>query len=267
MRLQSLSFVCLLLTTATYSLWAAQETTRIKAEDDFHIDGVGLWQCQCPSHGCPCQRNGSPKYGTCFAADFAHITRGQYGKTRLDGLNVVLVGNLVDAKQERLFGTLYLDKEATGDQREALRKMVEYLNSQNVDAPGDQPIPIKEVKAVAFHFSESVDKTVYSLIIPDILEERAVLQRDEMGIPLHSMAAMDTWSNIVHDADSEKFSYHDPGAAKAWDYSGRYANVKYFNLTKDMYVKRQMLILDGDMSGKWTSKQEELIKQMWLEKN
>src|SRR5262249_55751159 len=127
-----LSFVSLFTVLAGFGLWAAQNAAKVKAGDDFQIEGVGLWQCQCPSHGCPCQTNGRPKHGTCYASDFAHINKGQYGKTRLDGLNVVLVGNLVDAKQERLFGTLYLDKDASQEQRDALQGMFEYLNSQNV---------------------------------------------------------------------------------------------------------------------------------------
>jgi hypothetical protein len=177
------------------------------------------------------------------------------------------VGNLVDTKQERLFGTLYLDKNATQDQHDALQKMFEYLNSQNIGLPGEQPIPFKQVKSVAFHFSESADKTVYTLSIPDILEERAVLQRDSTGKPVHTMAAMDTWSNIVHNADNEKFAYHDSEVGKAWEYSGRYANVKYFELTKDMYAKGQMLMLGGDMSGQWTAKQKEIIHKMSLRKD
>ena len=262
-----LTFLSLFMVLAAFGLLAAQKAAEIRTEGDFGIEGTGLWQCQCPSHGCPCQTNGRPKHGTCYAADFAHINRGQYGKTRLDGLNVVLVGNLVDTKQERLFGTLYLDKDATQEQRDALQQMFEHLNSQNVGLPGEQTIPIKQVKAVAFHFSESADRTVYTLSIPGILEERVALKRDATGAPVYSMAAMDTWSNIVHNADSGKFEYHDSEAGKSWAYSGRYANVKYFKLTKDMYVKGQMLMLGGDMSGKWTPRQEELIRQLGLPKN
>jgi len=267
MQPRPLTFLGILVVFAAFGRLAGQKAGEVKTGDDFVIEGVGLWQCQCPSHACPCQTNGRPKHGTCYAADFAHINRGQYGKTRLDGMNIVLVGNLVDTKQERLFGTLYLDKEATEEQRDALQRMFEYLNSQNVGLPGEQTIPIKQVKAVPFHFLESTDKTVYIVSIPAILEERAVLQRDAAGKPAHSMAAMDTWSNIVHNADSEKFKYHDSEAGRAWEYSGRYANVKYFQLTKDMYAKGQMLMLDGDMSGKWTPKQEELIKRLGLAKN
>jgi len=264
---RSMAVLTLSTILAAFGLLAAQKAAEISSEDDFRIEGVGLWQCQCPSHGCPCQANGQPKYGTCFAADFAHINKGNYGKTRLDGMNVVLVGNLVDMKQERLFGTLYIDQAGTSEQRDALRKMFEYLNSQNVGMPGAQPIPFQRVRAVAFHFSESADKTVYTLSIPDILEEKAVLQRDAAGRPVHSMPAMDTWSNIVHNADNLKFVYHDPAVGKAWDQSGQYANLKYFVLTRDMYAKKQMLIIDADSSGKWTPKQKQLIQRLGLGMN
>jgi hypothetical protein len=105
---------------AAFGLLAAQTAADINREDNFRIEGVGLWQCQRPSHGCPCQANGQPKYGTCFAADFAHINKGQYGKTRLDGLNVVLVGNLVDTLWHAVRGPSR-DSEAARRTRKSVR--------------------------------------------------------------------------------------------------------------------------------------------------
>src|SRR4029077_13148694 len=64
--------------------------------EEFDLEGAALWECQCTAHACPCQKNGAPEHGTCEAADFAHIRKGRYGKVGLDGLNAVLVGNLVD---------------------------------------------------------------------------------------------------------------------------------------------------------------------------
>ena len=86
-----------------------EDTVPLKNVQDFRIEGVALWECQCPAHRCPCQRNGSPAHGTCHASDFAHINKGYYGSVILDGLNVVMVGNLVDANSARLLATLYLD--------------------------------------------------------------------------------------------------------------------------------------------------------------
>ena len=72
--------------------------------------------------------------GTCHASDFAHISKGHFGGVRLAGLNVAMVGNLVDANSDRLFATLYLDDKATAEQSEALTRIVEYMNGAYVGA-------------------------------------------------------------------------------------------------------------------------------------
>lgn len=101
MRPRPLILFGILVVLAAFGLLAGQRPQQVKTGDNFEIAGIALWQCQCPSHACPCQTNGRPKHGTCYEADFAHINKGQYGETRLDGMNIVLVGNLVDTKQER----------------------------------------------------------------------------------------------------------------------------------------------------------------------
>ena len=62
---------------------------------DFDLEGVAVFQCQCTAHACPCQKNGAPNHGTCDAADFVHVHTGRYGNLHLDGVNAVVVGNLV----------------------------------------------------------------------------------------------------------------------------------------------------------------------------
>jgi len=42
-------------------------------------------------------------------------------------------------------------------------------------------------------FKISADKNTYTLTIPDILEEKGVMQRDSAGEPLHVVPAMDLW--------------------------------------------------------------------------
>ncbi|HWW15762.1 MAG TPA: DUF1326 domain-containing protein [Candidatus Dormibacteraeota bacterium] len=231
---------------------------------DFEIEGVGLFQCQCAAHACPCQTNGAPTHGTCFAADVAHIKSGHYGEVRLDGLSIALVGDLVDARPERLFATLYLDRKASPEQREALRKMMEYMNEDYVAAPGEPAVPFRKISPVPFEFSESADKTIYSVVLPGILEEKAILKRSADGKPVSTITAMDSWSNVVHNADNVSFRYHDQSVGKEWDESGDYANVKYFHLTKMMYDRKQMLGQHGDMSGAWTLEQKEIIRKQGL---
>jgi hypothetical protein len=240
------------------------DATSAKKVQDFEIEGVALWECQCPAYGCPCQRNGRPTHGTCHGSDFAHISKGHYGGVKLDGLNVVMVGNLVDANSHRLFATLYLDNKATAEQSEALRRIVEYMNGAYVTSADQPPVSFSKIKYVPIRFVESTDRTQYALEIPAILEEKALLKRDKSGEPLFAMTAMDLWSNTVHNADNLKFEYHDPYVDKSWDHSGNYANLKYFTVTKKMYADQKMLGQHGDMSGSWTPKQLEIIHNQGL---
>jgi len=263
MRRPALGVFAALPVVCAFGLLAAQKAGQ-QAVQDFEIEGVGLFQCQCTAFACPCQHNGPPTHGTCYAADAAHITTGHYGKVKLDGLNVAMVGDLVDAKAERLFATLYLDQKASPEQREALRQMMVYMNDLYVAVPGEPAMPFRKVSTVSFEFSESADKTIYGVTIPGVLEEKAILKRNVDGSPASTITAMDDWSNVVHNGENVTFRYHDSGAAKAWDESGDYANVKYFRLTKQMYADKQMLGQHGDMSGAWTAEQKEIIRKQGL---
>jgi hypothetical protein len=232
-----------------------------RSVEDFRLEGVAIWQCQCPAYGCPCQQNGLPAHGMCHASDFAHIKKGRYGNVNLDGLNVGMVGNLVDGKAERLFATLYLDQKATPEQSDALTRIVEYMN----DLANQPPVPFRRVKVVSITFHESADQTEYSIDIPATLQGKALLKRDKSGKPQFTMPAMDLWGNTVHNSDSVQFKYSDSEAGESWDYSGHYTNLKYFDVTKTMYADQQMLGELGDNSGKWTPKQLEIIRRQGLD--
>ena len=128
---------------------------------------------------------------------------------------------------------------------------------------GWNPPNIVGTKIVPVHFSESADKTRYTLTVPGILEEKAVMKRDKSGKPAHLVPAMDLWGNKIAYVDNIVFKYHDPGVGE-WDLSGHQANVKEFHTTKQMYAQKQLLMQHGDMSGTWTAAQKEIIKQMGM---
>ncbi|HEV2491380.1 MAG TPA: DUF1326 domain-containing protein [Candidatus Acidoferrales bacterium] len=230
------------------------------AAEDFDLEGTALFQCQCAAHSCPCQKNGAPSHGTCEAADFAHINSGRYGKLRLDGLNLVAVGNLVDAHQDRLYAVLYVDQIATSAQRQALTIIMQFMYG----AYETSLLRFSEVKAVPMDFRESGDKTSYIITIPGILEEKTLLKHDPSGKPVSNETAMDTWSNTEHYAENQIFAYHDGGLHRNWDHSGGYANIKYFHVTKKMYDNKELLGQFGDLSGHWTPEQLEIIHKQHL---
>jgi len=199
--------ICLLPLSLTFPL----PTT-----EDFDLQGIAIFQCQCVAHACPCQKNGAPTHGTCEAADFVHVSNGRYGNVRLDGLNAVTIGNLVDQKQDRLYATVYIDQNATAVQRQALTSVEQFLNGAYVTGP----LKELQVKFVPVVFTESRERTTYKIAIPGILEEQAFLRRDASGNPVSTETAMDGWANVEHYADNIKFGYHDNEVQKGWDHSG-----------------------------------------------
>ncbi|PYV97143.1 MAG: hypothetical protein DMG89_15580 [Acidobacteria bacterium] len=117
-------------------------------------------------------------------------------------------------------------------------------------------------------FHEAADKTVYTVTIPGILEEKSVMKRDKDGKPLQEVPAIGlggtrsrTWTTTY--VDNVVFKYHDKGVGE-WDLSGRQANVKEFHTTKPMYEQKQLLVQHEDMSGTWTAEQKEIMKQVGM---
>jgi hypothetical protein len=80
--------------------------------------------CNC-SYGCPCQFNGTPNYGHCYAVAGMQIDQGQHGETRLDGLRFVGIfrwpGPIHEGKGE---AAVVIDERASEPQRAALLRIV-----------------------------------------------------------------------------------------------------------------------------------------------
>ncbi|MBI3031818.1 MAG: DUF1326 domain-containing protein [Candidatus Rokubacteria bacterium] len=76
--------------------------------------------CNC-DHGCPCNFNGFPTYGSCQALVLNSIRKGHYGDVPLDGLDVINAAYWPKAIHEGN-GTvqLYIDERANPKQREAI---------------------------------------------------------------------------------------------------------------------------------------------------
>ncbi len=246
-------FICLLVFLAL-GISQAQKKASTAAVLDFEVQGIGVTECQCTAYACPCRSNGHPTHGECDAADFAYIQRGHYGNVKLDGLKAVVIGDLIDVKEEHTGAAIYFDEKTTPAQREAFLALFKFMFQWT-------PAKISQTKIVPIDFRESADKTAYTLNIPGILEEKAVMKRDKSGKPVNTVPAMDQWGNAIHYVDNVVFKYHDKDVGKEWDLSGRQANVKYFHATKKMYDNKELLVQHGDMSGNWTAKQKEIIQK------
>jgi hypothetical protein len=245
--------MCLLILLAL-GAGRAQKNAPQPAVPDFEVEGIGFTECQCTAYACPCRSNGHPTHGACDAADFAYIKHGHYGDVSLDGLKAAVIGDLIDMNSEHVGATIYFDEKTTPAQREAFMDMFKFMFLWS-------PPKVNAVKIVPIEFGESADKTEYTVNIPGILEEKAVMKRDASGKPANTLPAMDEWGNTIHYVDNVVFKYHDKELGQSWDLSGHQANVKYFHTTKKMYDDKAMLMQHGDMSGTWTAEQKEIIKK------
>jgi hypothetical protein len=248
----------LILTGALIGMSGFEQNTKLAPKNipDFDVEGISFTECKCTAYACPCRSNGHPDHGGCDAADFAYIKKGHYGNVDMSGFKAVVVGDLIDMDVSKVQGTAYFDQGTTQAQREAFQEMLSFMFGWN-------PPNIVGTKIVPIDFQESTDRTVYTLAIRGILEEKGVMIRGADGKPLHEVPAMDLWGNKIAYVDNVVFKYHDKGVGE-WDLSGHQANVKEFHATKDMYAQKKLLMQHGDMSGTWTAEQRQMIKQMGM---
>jgi hypothetical protein len=94
-----------------------QEQTTIPK---WHLKADYVETCNC-DYGCPCNFNGFPTYGFCRALVLFSIREGNYGDTKIDGIDVIEAESWPKAIHEGN-GTLqlYISKHANEDQRSAL---------------------------------------------------------------------------------------------------------------------------------------------------
>ncbi|HMI51680.1 MAG TPA: DUF1326 domain-containing protein [Candidatus Saccharimonadales bacterium] len=258
MKMQKLVLTCLVLAVGYFGLrsFAQEPKAQLKNVPEFDVRGISFTECACTAYACPCRSNGHPTKGSCDAADFTFIREGHYGNVDMGGFKAVLVGDVIDMDASKVHATGYFDEKTTPEQRKAFGEMMDFMFGWN-------PPHMVGTRLVPIEFTESPDKTVYTLKVPGILEEKAIMKRDKNGKPLHEVPAMDLWGNKIVYVDNVVFKYHDAGVGE-WDLSGHQANVKEFHSTKDMYIKKQLLLQHGDMSGTWTAEQKEMIEKMGM---
>ncbi len=90
------------------------------AKTKWNLEAEYIQSCNC-DYGCPCNFNGLPTYGNCEALVAYHVKKGQFGKTKLDG--VTFAEGLWWPKaihEGNGIGALYIDENTTPDQRKAV---------------------------------------------------------------------------------------------------------------------------------------------------
>ncbi|MHA6794514.1 DUF1326 domain-containing protein [Pseudonocardia bannensis] len=89
----------------------------------WQLQGAWFDACKC-SIPCPCSWAQPPTYGDCDGVLLWHIREGNYGDTRLDGLNVAMLASFVGnvwGEHRDAYAAVFVDERADDPQREALQ--------------------------------------------------------------------------------------------------------------------------------------------------
>lgn len=120
---------------------------------DWSINGTYLLACNC-DYGCPCNFQAPPTTGWCEGVIGFTVDSGRFGDTSLDGRRVFLAvkwpGAIHDGGGKAV---LYIDDEATEEQRSALAKIMKgeaggapwavLAGTYEIDGPHFVPIKVR----------------------------------------------------------------------------------------------------------------------------
>lgn len=115
----------------------------------WHVTGDWFDVCKC-AIPCPCTFAQAPTYGDCDGILAWHIREGQYGETRLDGLNVVALGSFegnIWAGEAKAAIGMYMDERADDAQREGLRVI---FSGEGGGWPGEFASFVGEVRGLEY---------------------------------------------------------------------------------------------------------------------
>lgn len=223
------------------------ERTRVPFSDDWHVKGEGVVCCPCDVP-CPCRSNAPPTRGRCENTGVFQIQEGHYGKISLSNLKFAAAG--CSMGPQVIPSVLYVDQSASDDQLVAIEKL--YQSFMLV-----RPVLFSVVKRVPILFAAHFP--LYELNIADVLRVKIQRRRDSARV-----SAVDYFSNVLEYAQNLVYQVDDPSAGLRWDYSGRQANFRTFDLDAQDYREGHMLVQFADFSGSFNDRQRALIKSLGL---
>jgi hypothetical protein len=212
---------------------AAQASSPAAQNATWEVEGTMGDACQCEVF-CPCEFGSHPSEDNCDDAGILSITKGHYKNVDLSGQKVVVVSaspsgeRLVDTVGKLTFARIYVPKDATDEQADALAEIVRNVFGTFV---GRTARISSDEKVVRADMTISVDSTRYAASIPGILdvEMKPVLGGDsKTPIVVHNNAFTALGFGDVAVWQSQKYTYTAEG--RKWNYAGRSASVRSFSL-------------------------------------
>jgi hypothetical protein len=187
--------------------------------EKWSLKGTYFESCNCAAT-CPCIFLSDPTEGNCTVLVAWHVEQGNYGGTKLDGLNVALAviapGNMAKTKWK---AAAYLDQRASGDQKNALATI---FTGQAGGHPAVLASFIGELMgAHDAQIDYSAQGKTRSLSIKGVaeveIESIAGAGGADVTVSGHPLCISPGFPATV--AHSKKLTYKDHG--QAWNLSGR----------------------------------------------
>jgi hypothetical protein len=216
-----------LLALTALSLAAFSATS---AAPEYQIQGDMTEACPCNTT-CPCHFGSNATFGHCEGVMAYHITRGNYGRTPLNGLTVLAMswfGPNMKAAIGKMPARLYIDQRATPAQRQALNTIF-----------GNHFKPmVGKVYPTRYIPIGVVNHGDYSTIKSPVLDLDIEPTKDAAGTRTKITGAPLALIPVEYIGESKRNRFNDPGLKKKWDISGRHANYGPFQMSSSDGMKK-----------------------------
>ena len=221
----------------------------------WRVRGEALVTCPCKVP-CPCRSNAAPSQSHCENLSYVRITQGEYGKTKLDGVEYVWAADECTGRQHpRKPTNFYFAPKTANTQIQA----VEHIMSGNHCARTDSA----DMRSKRVPLSAGASGGIYSVEVPKVL--RMDVDLAPGSVPMEPLPALDNWSNAVTYARNITARIDDPQGKLKWDYSGLQANYRSFEIASEFVEKGLLLAMFRDDSGRFNEMHRSLIRELHLE--
>jgi len=232
-----LIITAILAMTATVS--AADKKNKDKGPDQsakttaWKITGDLEEACSCAA-ACPCWFDSKPTKKTCDGFQALFIKKGNYGKTKLDGL---AIANMVQSPEGQSmmesfgnwnFSYLYIDEKATPEQRKALddigRQVLPFMSSKKIEV---RYVPI----------TRKIEGKDHEISLGKEMMVRGHLMEGGQGGAPHIVnpPGADPIHKEYDQGVNTKYTFND--AAASWTYEGTNYMHGNFSVDNVLYAK------------------------------
>ncbi len=219
-----------------------------------HLRGEGLVCCPCNTP-CPCRSNGPPTSGHCENVGAFQVAQGHYGNVELDGITFAVASGAMGP--ESVPSVVYVNREASQNQSVALERLFQTFLPNH-------PLIFLRFKPADIFFGYTSQTESYEVTIPGLVRMAVRRQLTEKGEPRFRTAGLDFFSNTLEYAQNVIYQMSDSDAGMMWDYSGRQANIRKFDVDAHDYWNGNMLVQYADFTGDFNETQLDLIARLGL---